>query len=32
MKVSMNLTATIDVDDTCIHLHYDTNNHDENQI
>lgn len=32
MKVSMNLTATIDVDDTCIHLHYDTNNHDEHQI
>lgn len=28
----MNLTATIDIDDTCIHLQYDTNNHDEQQI
>lgn len=32
MKVNMNLTATIDIDDTCIHLQYDTNNHDEQQI
>lgn len=32
MKVNMNLTATINVNDTCIHLHYDTNNHDEHQI
>lgn len=32
MKVKMNLTATIDVDDTSIHLHYDTDDHDEQQI
>lgn len=32
MKVNMNLTATIDIDDTSIHLHYDTDNHDEHQI
>lgn len=32
MKVNMNLTATIDIDDTCIHLQYDTNDHDEQQI
>lgn len=32
MKVNMNLTATIDVDDISIHLQYDTNDHDEQQI
>lgn len=32
MKVNMNLTATIDVDDTCIHLQYDTNDYNEQQI
>ena len=32
MKVNMNLTATIDIDDTCIHLQYDTNDHDKQQI
>lgn len=32
MKVNMNLIATIDVDDISIHLQYDTNDHDEQQI
>ena len=32
MKVNMNLTATINVDDTSIYLHYDTDDHDEQQI
>lgn len=32
MKVNMNLTAAIDVDDISIHLQYDTNDHDEQQI
>lgn len=32
MKVNMNLTATIDVDDISIHLQYNTNDHDEQQI
>ena len=32
MKVNMKLTATIDVDDISIHLQYDTNDHDEQQI
>lgn len=32
MKVNMNLTATINVDDTSIYLHYDTDNHDEQQM
>lgn len=32
MKVNMNLTATINVDDTSIYLHCDTDDHDEQQI
>ena len=32
MKVNMNLTATINIDSTSIYLHYDTDNHDEQQI
>lgn len=32
MKVNMNLTATINIDDTSIYLHYDTDDHDEQQI